>query len=61
MCCIIRGAIYCVVYQHRRCDMLFAVSALGLRYAVCCISIEGAIFCLLYQHWRCDVLCVVSA
>ena len=37
------------------------VSALEVRYTVCCISIGGAVCCVLYQHGRCDILCDVSA
>jgi hypothetical protein len=57
--CIIEGAIYCVVYQHRRCDIC-AVSY-EVRYTVWCISIGGAICCVLYQRWGCDMLSAVSA
>jgi hypothetical protein len=62
VCCTsIGGAICRMLYQHWRCDMLCAVSALEVRYVVCCISLGGAICCMLYQHWRCDILCSVSA
>ena len=54
-------ALYCVLSQHWRCDMLCAVSALEVRYAVCYISIGGAMFCVLYQHRKCDMLCAISA
>ena len=43
------------------CDILCAVSALKVRYAVYCVSIGGAVCCGLYQHRRCDMLCAVSA
>jgi hypothetical protein len=48
-CISIGSEICCVLYQHRRCDML------------CCINFRGAIYGMLYQHWRCDMLCAVSA
>jgi len=41
--------------------MVWAISALELRYSMWCISIGGTIFCMLYQHWRCDILCAISA
>jgi hypothetical protein len=43
------------------CNMLYAVSALKVRIAVCSISKGGAIYCVLYHHRRCDILCAVSA
>jgi uncharacterized membrane protein YeiH len=65
VCCIsVGGAIYYVLYQHSRCDILCAVSALDVRLTMRSVSIllsvntGGDIF-LLYVQWKCGVLSAV--